>query len=204
MSHQGTAAGILDRAYSFLSRNARPGTILVLSAAALAITGIFQITGAVLRGYSPTFVALDGPRLIPYLPSKAFQIVDNLGQDGRLLYLSNEWTLDLIYPFVYSFLLSFLIIDALRLWLSEAANQLRPLALLPFGALVTDLLENTGIAILLLTSDQDLTGLASATGIFTVIKWGFAAVSVITLLALLLCCLVKFIIQVAKRSSSPT
>lgn len=104
-----------------------------------------------------------------YSAQKAYQLIENYGDAGRKSYIIGELTVDLIYPIIYSLLLSFIIYAILR-------NP--KLALFPFLILITDYFENFGIVTMLYCYPQKLIYLAWITSFFSTLKWTLVIFSI--------------------------
>ncbi len=97
-----------------------------------------------------------------YNAEDAYEIIGNYTGNMRQRYILGEITLDLVFPVIYTFLFSFLIF-----FLYKNAT----LALFPFLQMIFDYLENTGIVIMLSAWPEKIMWLATATSIFSMVKW---------------------------------
>jgi hypothetical protein len=169
----------LSRLIDFLEARASPKGVVILVMAILPFNAlIFPLIGDKLEEISG-YRMLD--TLFSYSPADVFTRLAAYGYSGRLLYLLSSWSVDFVYPIVYTFLLAFLLTLFLRRSLSPD-NPLIRMQLLPFGMLLFDYLENGTIAILLAIFPAQPTALALAASLFTSLKWCFAAISFIALL----------------------
>lgn len=105
--------------------------------------------------------------------TEIYQIIEKYNDHIRHSYIVGAVTIDLAFPLVYFLLFSLLLI---RFW-----GKTR-LILLPFLQIIFDFLENASIVIMLRSWPQQLPTLASATAIFSWIKWGLSALTVILIL----------------------
>ena len=97
----------------------------------------------------------------------AYRLLAAQGEAGRAHYLKSLWTLDVAIPLLVSLWLATGIALAQR----DRATLWRAwLTLLPVAAGLSDLLENTGISILLMRYPQRLDTLAALTGDLTTLK----------------------------------
>lgn len=116
-----------------------------------------------------------------YTPEKVYEMIASYGEAGRAAYRTFELTGDIIYPIVYTLFFSLLIT-----WLFQrgfaADSAAQRLNVVPFGALLFDLLENLSIVLMLSSYPSTLTIVAWLATIFTMIKWVFAGVSIVLLL----------------------
>lgn len=170
---------VLSRLIEFLERRASPKTVVVLVMAILPFNALFfPFIGDKLEEIS-------GYRLLDimfnYSPADVFTRLEAYGYSGRLLYLLSSWSVDFIYPLLYSFLLSFLLTLFLRRAFSPG-NPLIRMQLLPFGMMFFDYLENGTIAILLAAFPAKPLFLAALASLFTSLKWCFSAITFIALL----------------------
>ena len=95
---------------------------------------------------------------------------------GLNLYAVTELTLDLVFPFIYCFLI---IIPIIRLY---SPGNAKYLILLPIIAALADLFENALIAYLAFTFDKDVSSIAYVAAVFTLIKTALLLICVIIVL----------------------
>ncbi len=116
-----------------------------------------------------------------YTPEKVYSMVSAYGESGRAFYRTFELTGDIIYPIIYTLFFSLLLSWLFRRGFAGDSHWQR-LNVLPFGALLFDLLENSCIVTMLSIYPATPAPLAwLATG-FTMIKWSFAAVTLLLVL----------------------
>jgi len=113
-------------------------------------------------------------------PETLFEKVAAYGEQGRHAYRIFALTADVGYPIIYSIFLGLAVTWSFRRAF-PAGSWLQRLNLVPFAALVFDILENLGIVGLLSTYPQQLVWLAYLTIILNIIKWIFAGGSVFLL-----------------------
>ncbi len=129
------------------------------------------------------FPALGGnAKLVPldlrfwYDADIVYATFEALGAEGRSKYILGATTLDVIYPLVYSAMFS--------VWLTlllPGENRLScALRLLPFAILAADLLENSGIVIMLLRYPDKTDSLVFITALLTAGKWSLAVIVIAT------------------------
>lgn len=121
-----------------------------------------------------------------YTPGKVYSMVAAYGEAGRASYRIVELTADIIYPIVYTLFFALLIT-----WLFQRGfakdNRMQKLNVIPLGAWLFDLLENIGIVSMLSLYPSTPAGLAWITVLFTLVKWLFAAASIVlTLIGLVM------------------
>jgi hypothetical protein len=108
-------------------------------------------------------------------------MITSYGDTGRASYRIFELTGGIIYPIVYTLLLSLLIT-----WLFQrgfpAKSKTQKLNVVPIGAWVFDLFENLGIVGMISVYPSTPSALAWITTTFTLVKWTFAGASIILLL----------------------
>jgi hypothetical protein len=89
---------------------------------------------------------------------------------------------DIIYPIVYT-----LFFASAITWLFQRGfapgSSMQKYNVVPFGAWLFDLLENIGIITMLSVYPSTPAPLAWITAVFTLVKWLFAGVSIVLLLA---------------------
>jgi hypothetical protein len=137
---------------------------------------------------------------LPYSPDEMSLLFANLKNnktktfsfitENRLnLYAISEITLDFVFPFIYCFLIIILII---RLWSAETAKYL---ILLPVIAGISDLCENTTIALLAFAFNEN-----SSSFSFAYLAASFTAIKIILLIICVLIVVpVGAIISIKKR-----
>ncbi|MEA2076680.1 MAG: hypothetical protein U9O95_01515 [Candidatus Marinimicrobia bacterium] len=108
-----------------------------------------------------------------YTAEDAYEIIGNYTDNMRQRYIFGEITLDLVFPFIYTFLFAFAIY-----FLTKNST----LALFPFLQLIFDLLENTGIVIMLTAWPDKIMWLATATSVFSMIKWVLVGITLLIVL----------------------
>jgi hypothetical protein len=179
----------LSRLIDFLETRASPKGVVILVMAILPFNALlFPLVGDKLEEISG-YRMLD--TLFNYSPADAFTRIAAYGYPGRLLYLLSSWSVDFVYPIIYTFLLAFLLTLFLRRSFSPE-NPLIRMQLLPFGMLFFDYLENGMIAILLAVYPAQPIALALAASLFTSLKWCFAVISFIALLISIAALLLSF------------
>jgi len=116
-----------------------------------------------------------------YTPEKVYSMVESYGEAGRASYRTFELTGDIIYPIVYTLFFSLFIT-----WLFQRGfppnGKMQALNVVPLGGWLFDLLENLGIVTMLSVFPSTPDGLAWITAIATLIKWLFAAATVVLIL----------------------
>lgn len=119
--------------------------------------------------------------LYSFTPDEAYSRIEAYGADIRRFYALVEVTVDLAFPVLTAFLLSCLALFFFRRGASPS-RSIRYLALVPFGAMAADLLENTGIVTLLLSYPSRLDAVARLTSGFVSLKWVFIGANVLVVL----------------------
>ena len=107
-----------------------------------------------------------------YTPAQAFEMMDKYGAAGRSVYLKIELTADVIYPMIYTSFFGLLIS-----WLFQRAfkpeSKMQEWNVMPVGAWLFDMLENTGIVSMLLMYPSKPEVVAWLTMLFGSLKWVF-------------------------------
>jgi hypothetical protein len=119
-----------------------------------------------------------------YTAQEALERVEAFGET-RQFYTVVQLTADLLYPLVYGFFLSVLLVTLYRRGF-PVASRIQLVAFLPLLSMLFDYLENFSIAYLLLTYPAQSPLVATYAGFFTFLKW-------FTLLLTLVAVLVGFI-----------
>ncbi|MDQ3005658.1 MAG: hypothetical protein M3R47_09790 [Chloroflexota bacterium] len=113
-----------------------------------------------------------------YTPEKVYSMVESYGNAGRASYRAFLLTGDIIYPIVYTLFSSLFIT-----WLFQRGfpsnSKMQALNVVPLGGWLFDLLENLGIVTMLSVFPSTPDVLAWITAIATLIKWMFAAATIV-------------------------
>jgi hypothetical protein len=94
-------------------------------------------------------------------PSAIYPIVASYGADGRLFYIIQRWTFDLIWPLVYGW----------PLFVTLKLFPIGMLALLPWLATALDYLENSVFTILVVLYPLELSWLPILGVLMSLLKW---------------------------------
>jgi hypothetical protein len=94
-------------------------------------------------------------------PSAIYPIVASYGADGRLFYIIQRWTFDLIWPLVYAW----------PLFVTLKLFPIGMLALLPWLATALDYLENSVFTILVVLYPLELSWLPILGVLMSLLKW---------------------------------
>jgi hypothetical protein len=107
---------------------------------------------------------------LSYSADEAYRALAAMGEAGRRAYRVVETTVDVAYPVLYTVFLAALLAALLRrAWPRARASAW--LTIVPFGALLADLLENAGIVVLLDRFPGSLDGVTPVVSAFTTAKW---------------------------------
>ncbi len=104
-----------------------------------------------------------------YTSDEALERVEAFGET-RQFYAVVELTADLIYPLVYGFFLSVLLVTLYRRGFA-VTSRIQMVAFLPLLSMLFDYAENLSIAYLLLTYPAQSPLVATYAGFFTMLKW---------------------------------
>lgn len=111
------------------------------------------------------------------------QYLTSIGPDGRKLYALNEGTLDVLFPLLYSFAYSFLLLRLIAP-MAGAASRWRLIGLLPFAIATFDLCENASVIGAITTfASAGTAAWARAAVLFNTIKGGAMILTITALLA---------------------
>ena len=119
--------------------------------------------------------------LISYTPDEVFPMVEAYG-DLRSEYAAFQLTADVVYPIVYAMLFGLLITLIFKHAL-PSNSRLQALHLAPFAMAILDLLENTGIVIMLLSYPAQPVAVAALASIFTTAKWLLFVITILCVIA---------------------
>ncbi len=106
-----------------------------------------------------------------YTPELAYELIDSYSEETRTVYARGEMTLDVAYPIVYTLFMS---VTLMLLY----PNKWK-MAWLPYGVFGVDMLENTGIIIMLKNYPEQLRSVAWITSGFSTLKWSLVIIVVL-------------------------
>jgi len=114
-----------------------------------------------------------------YSPREAASRVDLYSQAARNPVILLHWTYDLAFPLLYGWVLGSFWAAGLRAWASPGTSPRYIILLIPLGAVLFDLAENSAVSVLLWSGAPPLLYrfAAVAASIATPAKWVLAAVS---------------------------
>ncbi len=115
-----------------------------------------------------------------YTPQQAFDAIAQYSPQACQAAVITHLTIDVIYPLIYGLLLSLLLVVVFR---SASSEQQRQLPLLPWRAVIADLLENIGLVVMFLLYPSQFPLLAWMTAVFTALKWVQIVISILALFA---------------------
>jgi len=116
-----------------------------------------------------------------YTPEKVYGMIASYGDEIRASYRTFELTGDIAYPIVYTLFFSLAITWLFRRGF-PSSSEVQKYNVIPLGAWLFDLFENLCIVAMLSNHPSTPSVLAWASTIFTMIKWLFAAASILLLL----------------------
>lgn len=117
-----------------------------------------------------------------YTPEKAYSWIAAYGAEGRIQYRNILLTADIAWPMLYTLLLSCPISWLFKRSVAEGSKA-QLLNIVPFGALLLDLLENACIVTMLSIFPSKPGVLAWMATVCTTVKWLFVGASIAVLLA---------------------
>lgn len=127
-----------------------------------------------------------------YSTEDLYAMAQGYGTDGRSYYIKLRYTFDLVWPLVYLF---FLVTCLTMVFKSlEIRGSWKMVNLLPFGAVIFDLLENTATSIVMYRYPLRTPVFAELAPIFTFLKWSLIGASFIALVVgvwLFICHLIR-------------
>jgi hypothetical protein len=181
----------MNKPCSWIKKISRPAVLL-----SLIVLYLFIILG-LFPAFATDAYASPLDLMFHYSPDQAYALIESYGPEVRHSYAISALTLDVIYPLTYSLLFS--------VWLSmllKGPGSLKcAVVMLPFVILLFDLLENSGIVVMLLNYPQRLDTLAQLTAMATSLKWVFAITVILLTLALSLWRLGQYLFRNKLNSS---
>ncbi len=149
---------------------------------AVAVFALFMVI--VLPNMAGRLTALTGVNVSPdtslvYAASDLYAMAEAYGSAGRAYYIYSRFTFDLAWPAVYLFFLAALITRLFRFL--DPHDPRRLVNLLPFIAVIFDLLENSAASLVMFRYPLASPLAASLAPVFTFIKWVFIGLSFVAL-----------------------
>lgn len=127
-----------------------------------------------------------------YSGKDLYSMAEKYGQEGRLAYLKARWTFDLAFPVIYSFFfitsISWLLAQVL-----PPGSKWRLLNLVPVGAFVLDLLENTSTSLVMARYPIHCPPGELLAPLFTPLKWLTVSACVLVVVIAFACYLVMVV-----------
>lgn len=111
--------------------------------------------------------------LVGYNPARISEMIGEYGPEGRATYAQGESTIDVAYPFIYTFLLCVLLTLLFR---HRTYTSFRLVNILPVSILVSDLLENSCIIYLLKIYPTTSPVVTAFCSLLTNLKWMVTAI----------------------------
>ncbi len=109
-----------------------------------------------------------------YTPEQAYELIDSYTEETRATYAIGEMTFDVAYPIVYTLFMS---ITLMLLYPNKWE-----IAWLPYVVFTADMLENTGIIIMLKNYPSHLNTVAWMTSGFSTAKWSLVMLVLVMIL----------------------
>ncbi len=114
-----------------------------------------------------------------YSPAEAYKLLSDMGGKGRTVYLLSEIIIDWPYAVIYTFVYSVVIIAVYK---NFRFSFRKYLIWAPLFLGIFDLLENSGIVLMIALFDYKITAPAYAASMFTKLKWSFAVLTFLLVL----------------------
>ncbi|MBW8012789.1 MAG: hypothetical protein FVQ83_16345 [Chloroflexi bacterium] len=114
--------------------------------------------------------------LFTYSPDDVYAMVEAYGEKGRQAYALGAAIVDGAFPLAYAFFQAILLTFTFRRVFAKDSLMQR-LHLFPFGVMINDYLENSGIIFMLLRFPDEMRGVARLTSVFTTTKWIMVGIS---------------------------
>jgi hypothetical protein len=103
-----------------------------------------------------------------YTQEQLYQIAESYGEEGRVFYINQRFTFDLIWPLSYGF---FLVITLAYFSQKIKHPLFKKSYILPIFAVVLDYLENSITAIVMYRYPKETLILSNLAGVITAFKW---------------------------------
>jgi hypothetical protein len=171
---------VLDYLQKTLQKHANGRTILVLLVILIALWMALNFSDIPfgvrsLTAHSGGLMILD--LRLSYTPDEAYALLDALGAEGRQLYGTMLLAGDILLPVTYS-----LFFATIAAWLLQRVappeHPIQYLSLAAFVGGIADLVENGCTLAMLLSFPQRLDGVALASSLIKIVKFGSGAIGV--------------------------
>ena len=116
-----------------------------------------------------------------YTPQRAYEIIGAYPPELLRSAVIGRLTVDMVYPLVYGFLISFLLIVTFRRAFPKK-NSADLAVFIPWGGVLGDYLENFGLVTMYLSYPTELIPLAWVTAVITAIKWTLIGIGFVLVL----------------------
>lgn len=155
--------------------------VLILLALDVFFAGfLMPLIGGLMQGGQGGIQPLDV--MVFSTPDRTFDMIERYGDWGRVFYRNVELTVDILYPIIYLFAFGLLISWLFQRGFSSDSKMMK-LNVMPLGTWFFDLLENLNIAAMLSMHPAKPVAVAWLYMVFNVVKWLFAAASILLILA---------------------
>ena len=177
--------------YSLIQKLSNRNGILILLI--LFLTSMVLINGSLigvekLREISDGVGILDLER--SYTPDQGYEILKGLGEEGRAFYRNVIIPQDFVFPILYALFLASSS-NMLYKGILKRQSTLQIITFIPIVIACSDFIENVLILNILNAYPDEMVGLIQASNVFTVIKNGLFAVSMVLLFAGIITYIVK-------------
>ena len=115
-----------------------------------------------------------------YTADEVYNWIDAYGTEGRASYMRGEMTIDIIYPLVYTALFIGILGFATQYREYPRLSGYRWVVISPLFIWFFDLLENSGIVLMLMKFPEQLNTVALLTSYATTLKWSSAILVILT------------------------
>ena len=113
--------------------------------------------------------------LVGYNPARISEMISEYGDEGRAIYAQGELTIDVAYPFIYTFLFCVLLTLLFR---HRTYTSFRLVNVLPISLLIFDLLENACVVYLLKIYPITSPVVTAFCSLLTNLKWTLTTIIV--------------------------
>jgi hypothetical protein len=176
----------LNALHSFFLKISRPISIAVITTVTLLFFWLINFRGVPGVPSISSLLRIGIPDMMfTYDPSSIYQTLTQFGDDGRSAYLIFLERVDFPFPAIYGlFFVTITTFGFTRLFPNRPTLQ--KLSLLPLFTTLFDYAENLCFLAILRSYPAELPNLEKLANVFTLAKWGFAALSTVLLLVAIL------------------
>ncbi len=176
--------------YSRSLQRLSSGAVALLAAALFAIFMVFVLPAQAVESAAVSGINATPDTTLFYTTGELYDLAGTMGKAGRSHYIRSRLTFDAIWPVVYVAFFATTIS-----WLAQRSfaptSRWQMTNLLPFVAMLFDILENLSASLVIVRYPTPTPIVAELAGIFTLLKWVSVALTALALMAALTAAIIR-------------